>query len=310
MTELTIIPASGVALPAEPFRARHLIDGAWTDSGDGATSERHSPAHGDLVSVAARGGMAETQAAIGAARRAFDAGDWSRAPGKDRSKILLKVADLIERDIERIALIETLESGKPISQARSEIEGAADLWRYAAALARTMHGDSHNSLGPDMLGLVLKEPIGVAGDHLPVELPVPHRQPETALRACRRLHGGGEAVRADAIEHGDARELLQEAGVPRGVVNIVLGYGDPVGATLSTHPIGRHGLFHRLDRCGQAHRLGGQRDAEEGQPRAGRQEPAGDLPGCRSGSGGGRDHLRRLFQRGRMLQLRQPDYRT
>jgi betaine-aldehyde dehydrogenase len=55
MTELTIIPASGVALPAEPFRARHLIDGAWTDSGDGATSERHSPAHGDLVSVAAKG---------------------------------------------------------------------------------------------------------------------------------------------------------------------------------------------------------------------------------------------------------------
>jgi betaine-aldehyde dehydrogenase len=79
----------------------------------------------------------------------------------------LKVADLIERDIERIALIETLESGKPISQARSEIEGAADLWRYAACLARTMHGDSHNSLGPDMLGLVLKEPIGVAGSSAP-----------------------------------------------------------------------------------------------------------------------------------------------
>jgi betaine-aldehyde dehydrogenase len=119
MTELTIIPASGAALPAEPFTARHLIDGAWVDSADGATSERQSPAHGVTVSVAAKGGQAETEAAIAAARRVFDAGDWSRASGKDRATILLKVADLIERDLERIALIETLESGKPISQARA-----------------------------------------------------------------------------------------------------------------------------------------------------------------------------------------------
>jgi hypothetical protein len=124
MTELTIIPASGAAFPAEPFRSRHLIDGAWKDSSDGAVSERHSPAHGVLVSVAARGGLAETEAAIAAARRAFDAGDWPRSSGKHRATILLKVADLIERDLERIALIETLESGKPISQARGEIEGA------------------------------------------------------------------------------------------------------------------------------------------------------------------------------------------
>jgi betaine-aldehyde dehydrogenase len=237
MTELTIIPASGVALPAEPFRARHLIDGAWTDSGDGATSERHSPAHGDLVSVAARGGMAETQAAIGAARRAFDAGDWSRAPGKDRSKILLKVADLIERDIERIALIETLESGKPISQARSEIEGAADLWRYAAALARTMHGDSHNSLGPDMLGLVLKEPIGVAGLICPWNFPfliVSQKLPFALAAGCTAVVKPSELTPSSTVMLG---KLIQEAGVPRGVVNIVLGYGDPVGATLSTHPM-------------------------------------------------------------------------
>jgi betaine-aldehyde dehydrogenase len=69
MTELTIIPASGAAFPADPFTARHLIDGAWVDSADGATSERQSPAHGVTVSIAAKGGKAETEAAIAAARR-------------------------------------------------------------------------------------------------------------------------------------------------------------------------------------------------------------------------------------------------
>lgn len=235
MTELTIIPASGVALPAEPFRARHLIDGAWVDSADGAVSERLSPAHGVLVSVAARGGLAETEAAIGAARRAFDAGDWSRSAGKDRATILLRVADLIERDLERIALIETLESGKPISEARVEIEGAADLWRYAAALARTMHGDSHNSLGADMLGLVLKEPIGVAGIICPWNFPfliVSQKLPFALAAGCAAVVKPSELTPSSTVILG---ELLQEAGVPKGVVNIVLGFGDPVGATLSTH---------------------------------------------------------------------------
>lgn len=236
MTELTIIPASGIALPAEPFRARHLIDGAWVDSADGAVSERHSPAHGVLVSVAAKGGKTETEAAIAAARRTFDAGGWSRSSGKDRATILLKVADLIEANIERIALIETLESGKPIAQARGEIEGAADLWRYAAALARTVHGDSHNTLGPDMLGLVLKEPIGVAGIICPWNFPfliVSQKLPFALAAGCTAVVKPSELTPSSTVILG---ELLQEAGVPTGVVNIVLGFGDPVGATLSTHP--------------------------------------------------------------------------
>jgi betaine-aldehyde dehydrogenase len=236
MTELTIIPASGAALPAVPFTARHLIDGAWVDSADGATSERQSPAHGVTVSIAAKGGQAETETAIAAARRVFDAGDWSRASGKDRATILLKVADLIERDIERIALIETLESGKPISQARAEIAGAADLWRYAAALARTMHGDSHNSLGPDMLGIVLKEPIGVAGIICPWNFPfliVSQKLPFALAAGCTAVVKPSELTPSSTVILG---ELLQEAGLPKGVVNIVLGFGDPVGAMLSTHP--------------------------------------------------------------------------
>ena len=137
--DLTLIAGTDAsALPTEPFAARHLIGGAWCDSADGATFDRLSPAHGVLVTRAAKGGAAETEAAIAAARGAFDDGRWSELSGKERATLLLRVADLIDRDRDRIARVETLEAGKPISQAQSEIEGAADLWRYAAALARTL----------------------------------------------------------------------------------------------------------------------------------------------------------------------------
>lgn len=236
MTELTVIPAIQTGLPATPFRARHLIDGAWCDSADGATSLRRSPAHGVVVSEAAKGNVAETKAAIAAARRSFDEGSWSMRPARERAEILLKVADLIARDRDRIALIETLESGKPISQARAEIEGAVDIWRYAAALARTMHGDSHNSLGADMLGLVLKEPIGVAGIICPWNFPfliVSQKLPFALAAGCTAVVKPSELTPSSTVILG---ELLQEAGLPAGVVNIVLGFGDPVGALLSSHP--------------------------------------------------------------------------
>lgn len=236
MTDLTVIPATNAALPDTPMMLQHWIGGAWLDSADGATSERCSPAHGMTVSVAARGGVAETEAAIAAARACFDAGTWSRGSGKDRATLLLKVADLIDRDRAALARQEVLESGKPITQAKAEIEGAADLWRYAAALARTMHGDSHNSLGPDMLGLVLKEPIGVVALIAPWNFPfliVSQKLPFALAAGCSAVIKPSEMTPGTTVMLG---RLLQEAGLPDGVVNIVLGYGDPVGETLSTDP--------------------------------------------------------------------------
>lgn len=236
MTDLTVIPALGAAVPDTPFRARHLIDGAWHDSADGAESARHSPAHGTLVSIAARGGVAETDAAIAAARRSFDAGQWACSPASERAALLLRVADLIERDLERIALLETLESGKPITQARAEIGGAADLWRYGAAVARTLHGDSHNSLGPDMLGMVLREPVGVAAIICPWNFPfliVSQKLPFALAAGCTAVVKPSELTPATTVILG---ALLIEAGLPAGVVNIVLGHGDPVGALMSRDP--------------------------------------------------------------------------
>ena len=147
MKDLSINPAINTKLP-EVFLGRHLINGEWV--GSDATFDRVSPSHGVVVSTSAMGDEETTNQAIAAARNAFDSGVWSRISAKERAAVLLKVADLIEVNVERIAQLETLESGKPISQSRGEVGGAADLWRYAASLARTSQGDSHNALGEDM----------------------------------------------------------------------------------------------------------------------------------------------------------------
>ncbi len=234
MNDLTLIPAARTTLPA-PFHGRHLIDGRWQDSADAAVTERISPSHGVVVSRAAKGGVAETEAAIAAARRAFDDGRWSRLSGKARAAVLLKVADLIEANVERLALLETLESGKPISQSRGECGGAADLWRYAAALARTSHGDSHNNIGEDMLAVVLKEPIGVVSIITPWNFPfwiLSQKLPFALAAGCTCVVKPSEMTPSTTVMLG---EMLAEAGMPDGVVNIVLGLGQPVGALMAQH---------------------------------------------------------------------------
>jgi betaine-aldehyde dehydrogenase len=148
----------------------------------------------------------------------------------------MRVADLIEANVERFALIETLESGKPISQARGEIAGAADLWRYAAALARTIEGDSFNGLGPDMLATVLKEPIGVVSIITPWNFPfwiLSQKLPFALAAGCTCVVKPSEMTPSTTAMLG---ELLIEAGLPAGVVNIVLGFGQPVGRLMAAHP--------------------------------------------------------------------------
>ncbi|GGX40967.1 aldehyde dehydrogenase [Tateyamaria omphalii] len=232
MNDLTINTAIDYALPSA-FAGRHLIDGKWVEGTE--TFDRMSPSHGSVVSVSAKGDVAVTEQAILAARRAFDAGVWSRISGKERATVLLRVADLIEANVERIAVQETLESGKPISQARGEVGGAADLWRYAASLARTTHGDSHNTLGADMLGVVVKEPIGVVSIITPWNFPfwiLSQKLPFALAAGCTVVVKPSEMTPSSTVMMG---ELLMEAGLPAGVCNIVLGYGEPVGSLMSTH---------------------------------------------------------------------------
>lgn len=232
MDNLTLIAGTGLALTDEVRVNRHWIGGGWVGSAE--TFERVSPSHGVVVSRSALGGVVETEAAIAAARAAFDG--WSRLSGKARATVLLKVADLIETNVEPMARIETLETGKPIAQSRGEVSGAADLWRYAAALARTLHGDSHNTLGPDMLGVVLKEPIGVVSVITPWNFPfwiLSQKLPFALAAGCTCVVKPSELTPSTTVMLVD---LLTQAGLPAGVVNIVLGFGQPVGSLMASHP--------------------------------------------------------------------------
>jgi betaine-aldehyde dehydrogenase len=237
MLDLTLIPDCGATLP-ELRVNRHWVGGKFIPSEATSVewSERISPSHGAVVSRSSIGTVQTAGAAIAAARTAFDDGRWSQLSGKSRAAVLLKVADLVEAHADRMALVETLESGKPITQARGEVSGAADLWRYAASLARTQHGDSHNSLGQDMLAVVLKEPIGVVSIITPWNFPfwiLSQKLPFALAAGCTCVVKPSELTPSTTVMLG---ELLAEAGLPAGVVNIVLGYGQPVGATLASDP--------------------------------------------------------------------------
>jgi len=224
------------ALTRAPFQGKLLIDGAWVDAADGCTLERRSPAHDTVVAVYAKAGVVDAERAIAAARRAFDKGSWPHMTGAERARILSAVAEGILARKQELALMETLENGKPVAQSLAEIEGAADLWHYAGALARNLHGDSYNTLGEKTLGVVLREPIGVVSVITPWNFPfliVSQKLPFALAAGCTAVVKPAEVTSGTTVMLG---EILQAAGMPDGVVNILVGRGNVVGDVLVTHP--------------------------------------------------------------------------
>jgi betaine-aldehyde dehydrogenase len=217
-------------------RDRAMLIGGREVGGSGETIERRSPAHGVVVTRVPLGTAEDARAAIAAARTAFDKGPWPREAASNRARVLLKTADLIDRDREPLALMDALECGKPIAQARGEIEGAADIWRYAASLARELSGESYANLGSDRLGFVLREPIGVVSIITPWNFPlliVSQKLPFALAAGCTCVVKPSEMTSASTLHLG---ALLAEAGLPEGACNIVTGYGPDVGAPMTTDP--------------------------------------------------------------------------
>lgn len=218
------------------FQGKLLIDGSWRDAADGSTLERKSPAHDQVVAVYAQAGLRDAEQAIEAARRAFDTGPWPKMKGADRAKVLRKVADLILERKHTLAEMESLENGKPLAQALAEIEGSADLWQYAATLARNLHGDSYNTLGENTLGVVLRDPIGVVSVITPWNFPfliVSQKLPFALAAGCTAVVKPAEVTSGTTVMLG---QILLDAGVPAGAINILVGPGSVVGDVLVSHP--------------------------------------------------------------------------
>ena len=244
--------------------------------------------------------------AVQAAHRAFENGPWPRMKAGERADILLKAADLIEARLDEIARLDALESGKPIAQARGEIGGAVDIWRYAAALARTLSGESYANLGDAMLGVVLREPIGVVSIITPWNFPfliVSQKLPFALAAGCTAVVKPSEMTSASTFVLGD---ILLEAGVPAGVVNVVAGLGADVGAPMVSHPLVEMVSFTGSTRVGKLTMATRGAIAEESLDGTRRQERPDRVSGRRSRRRGGRRRLRRLLQCRRVLQRRQP----
>lgn len=216
---------------------RMLIDGVSHDALSGETMERTSPGHRHkVVGTWPAGSTADAELAIAAARKAFDHGPWPRMSGAERSTILHAVAAGILANVEELALTECLETGKPINQARGEITYCADLWTYAAGMARGLEGDTHNAIGENRLGLVLREPAGVVGIITPWNFPfiiISERVPWALGAGCTVVAKPSEFTSGTTIR---LAEIALEAGVPPGVFNVITGTGPAVGQTLAEDP--------------------------------------------------------------------------
>jgi betaine-aldehyde dehydrogenase len=241
MTYDTAIPAATALLashkaPAsEVFNGRMFIDGAWTESADKQRYERRSPAHGHVVSSFPEATPADVEQAIKAADLAFRHGQWPKLKGAERARILLAVADGIKARVDRMSMLESLETGKPLAQARGEVSGCVDLWQYAASLARTTSGDAYDTLGEDMLGIVLRQPIGVVGLITPWNFPLwilSQKLPFALAAGCTCVVKPSELTSSTTVM---LMEILEQAGVPAGVVNVVTGKGPSVGQPLAEH---------------------------------------------------------------------------
>lgn len=223
------------ANPKKIRRYGNYIDNNMVIPAEGTMIERKNPANNELIATWPASSKEDVDSAVAKATEAFEDGRWSGLTAAERAEIMLKVSAGILKHIDSLALIEVQETGKTLEQARGEVEFSSDMWSYAAGSARSLHGDSHTNVGQDKLALVVREPVG------PVALIIPWNYPLVVL--CQKLPyalaaGCTVVVKPSEFTSGTALELakiLEEAGVPRGVYNVVTGYGDPVGQTLACH---------------------------------------------------------------------------
>ncbi|HEY5640472.1 MAG TPA: aldehyde dehydrogenase family protein [Dehalococcoidia bacterium] len=219
-----------------------LIGGARSDaSSDGVTSVRN-PATGEEIARVGRSSAADVGRAVEAAHRAFQAGDWRRAPVRERRDVLRHIADLVRRDQETLAKLESQNAGKPIAAARGEIGAVAGAFDYYAGAVDKFHGQTIPSQADGTL-LTFREPIGVCAAITPWNFPLAI----LSWKVSPALAMGNSVVAKPAeltpLTALALGELALEAGLPAGVLNIVPGRGSEVGVALINHPLVRKVSF-------------------------------------------------------------------
>jgi acyl-CoA reductase-like NAD-dependent aldehyde dehydrogenase len=213
-----------------------LIGGAWAPARAGGTITTHNPATEAALCAVALADEGDVDQAVRAARKAFDDGVWSGIAPGERARLLWRIAELIDRDVETLAMLITLDNGKPLAEARGEAASAAEIFRYYSGWPTKMFGET-NPANPAIVSMTVREPLGVCALIVPWNGPVasPAWKIAPAL-ACGNtvVLKASEVTPLAALRLGD---ILVEAGVPAGVVNIVVGTGAVAGAALTSHPM-------------------------------------------------------------------------
>jgi phenylacetaldehyde dehydrogenase len=208
-----------------------LINGRWVEARSGKHFPVYNPATGEVLAQVAEGDAADIDAAVTAARHAFESGPWPRMTASQRGRLIWKLADLLETHLEEFAQLESLDNGKPISVARvADVPLAVDLFRYMGGWATKIEGTTIPISIPKTFAYTLREPVGVVGQIIPWNFPLlmaAWKLGPALAAGCTVVLKPAEQTPLSALRLG---ELIQEAGFPDGVVNIVPGYGETAGA--------------------------------------------------------------------------------
>ncbi len=225
----------------EGKRGQLLIDGAWREAQSGKTFDAINPATEEVICQVAAGEAADIDLAVQSARRAFDSGEWRALKPMQRERLMHRLADLIEANADELAFLESLDNGKPMKQARAvDVQRSIDRMRYCAGWASKIEGittsPSAGMPGGELFTYTLREPVGVCGHIVPWNFPlmmaIAKLAPSLAA-GCTMVLKPAEQTSLTALVLGD---LILEAGFPKGVVNIVTGFGETAGAALVDHP--------------------------------------------------------------------------
>jgi len=219
-----------------------LIDGKWIPAASGQTFEVMNPATGLTVARVAEGDKADIDAAVRAARRAFESGPWPQMTPSERGKLIWRIGDLIAKHNDELAELESLDNGKPMSVARvADVPLAADIFQYMAGWCTKIEGKTIPlsvlyTPGVQYHSYTRPEPMGVVGQIIPWNFPLlmaAWKLAPALATGCTVVLKVAEETPLSALRLG---EILQEAGLPPGVVNIVTGFGETAGAALAAHP--------------------------------------------------------------------------
>ncbi|GGD10181.1 betaine aldehyde dehydrogenase [Pontibacillus salipaludis] len=217
------------------LKLQHYINGKWVGADSSDTRTIINPYNQEVIATVPEGNETEAKEAIAAARAAFDNGEWAATPATERGAILRTIAEFIERDKEELAYLESLDTGKTVEESRGDMEDIAGVFRYYAELADKDGGEMIDSPVANSISKVVREPVGVCGQITPWNYPLL----QASWKLAPALATGNTLIMKPSeitpLTTVKVFQLIEEAGVPAGVANLVLGAGSTIGAELSAN---------------------------------------------------------------------------